>query len=76
MKEIWDMTEPELRELTIDALNAVKKVLPMGTCYAVLFWPFGETGIGQYGSNARRPEMIKALREIADRLEREEDVTR
>lgn len=77
MKQLVDMTEPELRDLTTAVLNAVKSRLPRGTGFVVLFWPFSEhPGISQYGSNARRPDMIRALREAADRLERREDVTR
>jgi hypothetical protein len=76
MKPLEDMTEPELRELTVAVLDAVKARLPDDVCFTVLFWPFGQPGIGQYASNAMRPEMIAALREVADRLQRRQDVTR
>lgn len=76
MKPLEDMTEPELRKLTSSILDAIKARLPEGTGFCVLFWPFGEHGISQYGSNARRQDMILALRECADRLERRQDVTR
>jgi hypothetical protein len=76
VKQLEDMTEPELRELTTRVLNAVKERLPPNTSFTVLFWPFGEHGIAQYGSNSERADMIKALRECADRLERRQDVPR
>lgn len=76
MKALEDMTEPELRELTTQILNAVKERLPATTGFAVLFWPHGEHGISQYGSNCSRKDMILALRECADRLERRQDVPR
>lgn len=75
MKQLEDMTEPELRQLTTDILNGVEARLPFGTGFCVLFWPFGDHGVSQYGSNARREDMILALRECADRLERRQDVT-
>lgn len=76
IKTLDDMTEPELAKLTDEVLNGVKAKLPAGTCFTVLFWPFGQPGIGQYGSNAERSDMIKGLREVADRLERRQDFPR
>ena len=76
MKQLDDMTEPELRRLTTAVCAAVESRLPKGTGFCVLFWPFGAPGISQYGANARRGDMIAALREAADRLERREDVPR
>jgi hypothetical protein len=40
---------------------------PMG--FALLCFDFGEGGFSAYFSNAQRPDMIKHLRETADRLE-------
>lgn len=76
MKQLEDMTEPELRELTTAVLDSVKALLPPNTGFCVLFWPFGSHGVSQYGSNSRREDMIKALRECADRLEKRQDVPR
>ncbi len=75
-KQLEDMTEPELRELTTRVLNAVKDRLPDGVMFTVLFSPFGNHGVGHYGSNCRRADMIQLLRETADRLERRQDVPR
>ena len=76
MKLLIDMTEPELRTLTTKTLDDIKANMPPNTAFAVLFWPIGTHGIAQYGSNCRRSDMIAALRETADRLERRQDVTR
>jgi len=76
MKQLEDMTEPELRELTRMVLDAMSMLLPPGTGFAALFWPIGQHGVSQYGSNCKREDMIKALRECADRLERRQDVPR
>lgn len=75
-KQLEDMAEPELRELTSGILDSIKARLPADTGFAVLFWPIGTHGIAQYGSNCQREDMIAALRETADRLEKRQDVTR
>jgi len=75
-KHLDDMTEPELRDLTTRCLNAVKDRLPTDTGFVLLFFPFGGPGVSQYGSNCNRSDMITALREAANRLERRQDVTR
>lgn len=41
--------------------------------FALLMFPFGSTGRGNYVSNANREDMVKALRDAADRLEARED---
>lgn len=76
MKDLEDMTEPELREMTTSILNAIAVRLPPATHFAVVFWPPGDYKVGQYGSNCERAGMIKSLREVADRLERRQDVPR
>ena len=76
MKQLEDMTEVELRELTTAILNGIKEKLPPMCAFTVLFWPIGTHGIAQYGSNCHRGDMIEALRTTASRLERREDVTR
>lgn len=44
--------------------------------FCLLIFPFHFPGITNYVSNADRKDMIKALRETADRLERREDKPR
>jgi hypothetical protein len=40
--------------------------------FALIIFEFSDVGIGDYISNAQRSDMIKALRECADRLETKE----
>lgn len=64
-----------------DKMNDLAKVIEvelahtynthMGFC--LLIFPFHQPGISHYLANADRTDMIKALRETADRLERGED---
>ncbi len=76
MKPLDDMDQPELRALTTSILNGIKAKLPPDTGFAVLFWPMTQYKLAQYGSNCRREDMIAALRETADRLEKRQDVPR
>lgn len=79
-KQLEDMTEPELRKLMNNVADVVKYQLPKGTLFCVLAFdnsaPSGNGGITQYVSNCERADMIKALRETADRFERGEVVPR
>jgi len=43
-------------------------------CFTLIVWPETEGALSNYISNAGRAEMIKALRETADRLEQRLDV--
>ncbi len=51
----------------------VKAMLPKDFGFAILVFPLCNPGISNYISNSRREDMIKALRETADRLENKED---
>lgn len=42
--------------------------------FAFILFEFNEPGISNYISNADRSDMIKTLRETADRLEKNQDV--
>ena len=42
--------------------------------FALLVFEFHEPGIANYISNAKREDMIKSLRETADRLEKKQDI--
>ena len=42
-------------------------------CFMLIVWPETEGALSNYISNADRSEMIKALRETADRLEARQD---
>jgi hypothetical protein len=80
IKKIEDMTEPELRDYLYTLGNSLEEILPPGPSkkgkllFTVLL--FDESCIAQYLSNANRQDMIKVLRETADRLDAKEDITR
>jgi hypothetical protein len=72
------MTEPELRQLMnltghaiLEAADALGVEKPM---FVVVL--FNDPKIAQYAANCERADVITAMRETADRLERHEDVTR
>ena len=73
--------EDRIKERWIDYVmqrigQKVRKRLPEGFLFAVLVLPSTNAGIGNYVSNASRKDMIKALRETADRIERNQDKPR
>lgn len=53
--------------------DKVKSMLPNDFGFTILVFPFNEPGVSNYISNANREDMIKALRETADRLEQKQD---
>lgn len=81
MKQLRDMTEPELKNYFRYLATVVEGELPPGpgargkALFTLLVFEEPEL-ISQYVSNCRREDMIKVLRETADRLEAREDVTR
>jgi len=50
--------------------NRVKSMLPEDFGFAIIVFPFNDLGISNYISNANRSDMIKTLRETADRIEK------
>lgn len=44
-----------------------------GLCFVLLVSPFGEHGMANYVSNGTRTDIIKFMRETADRLEKGQD---
>jgi hypothetical protein len=77
-KRLEGMTEVELRELMTAMGNQIKVVSAVMEVEPPLFVLvlFNDPALGQYISNCRREDVVKAMRETADRLERREDVTR
>lgn len=79
-KRLADMTEPELQKYFQLLGSATESVLPPGpsrhdkALFVLLV--FDDPGVAQYVSNAERSDIIKALRETADRLEHREDIPR
>ncbi len=47
----------------------LKEMLPQGVGFALLTFEFNNPGLANYISSAQREDMIKALRECADRIE-------
>lgn len=73
-----EMTEPQLAQLMNDLAGVIHLILGdrIGERprFTLLLW--NDPALGQYISNCNRDDMIQALRETADRLERNEDVPR
>lgn len=73
-----DMNEAELASLMRSLAGGVEylcsKLGVEKPLFALIL--FNDPAIGQYIGNCERSDMIKALRETADRLEKREDVTR
>lgn len=75
-----DMTEPQIRDMLNRTAGAVSEHLPAGpgrygkALFALLV--FDEPGLTQYVSNANREDIVRALREAADRLDNREDIPR
>lgn len=61
----------ELAELNEGLLEAIYGER-MG--FALLIFPLGKPGTADYVCNCQRPEMITTLREVADRLEKGQDI--
>ena len=78
MKNFQNMTEPELRHFCNAAGRAVVDTAASHDIEKPMFVLvlFNDPVLGQYVSNCCREDVIKAMRETADRLEREEDVRR
>lgn len=52
--------------------DKISAILPKGFGFVLLVFPFGESGIANYISNANRKDIITMLREAADRFEKQE----
>lgn len=69
-----EKTEEIMRDLAkfVDIILEAKCDEKMG--FALLVFPFGKEQIANYISNVSREDMIKAMRETADRLESRKDI--
>jgi hypothetical protein len=72
-KQEYITTEEILNNLA-NAIQEYFKDLGIKTGFALLTFDFGGPGTGNYVSNANRDDMILALRETADKLERNQDI--
>lgn len=78
MKKLINMTEPELKDLMNSCAYAIEGAAKIHRVEKPLFALilFNDPQIGQYICNCERETTIKALRETADRLERNQDISR
>ncbi|HLI94243.1 MAG TPA: hypothetical protein VKU83_11555 [Puia sp.] len=51
----------------------IRNEIPVNIGFCLLIFEFHKPGIANYISNAQREDMIKSLRETADRLEKGQD---
>ncbi len=78
MKNLENMTEPELHAFMRLCAKAVEGAAKVSYVERPLFALilFNDPKIGQYICNCSRETTIEALRETADRLERNQDIPR
>lgn len=74
-KLLRDMNEPEMRHYFNLLARATESVLPEDARKFVLL-VFDDPGLCQYVGNVERADVIKAMRETANRLESNEDIPR
>lgn len=75
MKDVRDMTEPELKQWMESLLELNQSLSPTGIAGFMVI-AFGEDYITHYASSIEREGAIQALRELADRLESGDTVER
>ena len=71
--EMQQQTEELMRYLGKILDDAISEFFPQAG-FALIIFKFHEEGLSNYISNAERGSMIKALKEIAERLEKNEDI--
>jgi hypothetical protein len=77
MRSLLNMTDPEIRQYLAMLGEATESIMPAGpsnkgrALFLVLV--FDDPGMAHYVSNCDRGTVVHALRETADRLERQED---
>ena len=68
-QRLRDMTEAEITGVMNQAVRRLKKNLPRDTVFTLVI--YDRPGSVQYATNAERLASIRALRECADRLEKQ-----
>jgi hypothetical protein len=75
------MSTMQAEQKTERLLTTMAKAIDKTLCkelgrvgFVLLVFDFNQPGVANYVSNANRADMIKALRETADRLENKEDI--
>lgn len=59
----------ELEDACASMADVIGSALPEGVGFALIFADFGDKGNAAYCSNVQREDMIKLLRETANRIE-------
>lgn len=72
MKPFKKMTIPEIKTVLTNLAREVRRRTPAGTLFVVLLFD-NDTQIGRFTSNANRRDVIAAMREYADVLEKMEE---
>lgn len=72
MSDLRRATLEEAERKCRDIARRIKAEMPPGWGFTVILNSFGENGLMTYLSSCAREDMIKALREMADKLERRE----
>jgi hypothetical protein len=67
-------TEETMRGLAQGIDEVLEKATGQKKGFALVVFEFGQPGLGNYISNARREDMVAALRETADRIEKRETI--
>ncbi len=62
--------------MQVSAKNIKETFRPFNMGFVLIVFPFGNPGISNYVADAERGDMIKLLRETADRLEKNQDKRR
>lgn len=70
---VWqttDMPPEEVAAVLQDIARLLKAQMPAGYGFALMIFSYGDGGTMNYISSAKRADMVKALRELCERLER------
>jgi len=67
------ITERVMKELGA-GINEVTEAMFGKKGFALIVFDFNKPGISNYVSNAKREDMVVALRETADRIEKNQDI--
>jgi hypothetical protein len=73
-KEQEHLTADEISEILYNAIQQYFKDLGINTGFALLTFYPGGPGTCNYISNVNRDDMILALRETADKMEKRQDI--
>ena len=65
-------TDNHLRELAEILADVLEDIYNKRMGFGLVVFEFHKVGVGDYVSNAERNDMIKALQELAERLEKNE----